>query len=102
MNTANLQLEGLYLVIASLTEALVAKGLLSQQEVDVALTRAEQAAIGDERSTEDLSPAHRDAIAFAARLLRIANAEGGDPQGLSFHRLAKRVGETKQPYNDQR
>ncbi|WMT88189.1 hypothetical protein NO932_06145 [Pelagibacterium sp. 26DY04] len=101
MNTANLQLEGLYLVIASLTEALVSKGVLSREEVDEALKRAEQGAINDERSVEDLSPANRDAVAFAARLLQIANAGGADRHGLSFHRLAKRVGETKPPYNDQ-
>lgn len=101
MNTANLQLEGLYLVMASLTEALVTKGHLSRDEVDNALKTAEQAAINDERSVEDLSPANRDAIAFPARLLQIANAEGTDQRGLSFHRLARRVGETKPPYNDQ-
>lgn len=101
MNTANLQLEGLYLVIASLTDALIAKGIMSHGEIDDVLRRAEQAAINDDRSTEELSPANRDAIAFPARLLRVANAEGGGPRGLSFHRLARKVGETKRPYNDQ-
>lgn len=101
MNTANLQLEGLYLVIASLVETLVEKGILRREEVDEALKRAEQAAVNDDRSTEELSPANRDAVAFAARLLQIANTQGDDPSALSFHHLAKRVGETKRPYNDQ-
>lgn len=43
MNTANLQLEGLYLVVAALIEALVSKGVLSREDVDEALKRAEQA-----------------------------------------------------------
>src|SRR5690606_9818912 len=73
MNTANLQLEGLYLVIAAINDALISKGLLSREEIDDALKRAEQAAIGDERSMEELSPSNRDAVAFSARLLRIAN-----------------------------
>lgn len=102
MNTANLQLEGLYLAVASLTDVLVSKGLLSREEIDEALKRAEQGAINDERSMEELSPSNRDAVAFPARLLRIANAQGADAQELSFYRLAKKVGETKRPYNDQR
>lgn len=101
MNTANLQLEGLYLVIAALVETLVEKGILSREEVDEALKRAEQAAVNDDRSMEELSPANRDAVAFAARLLQIANTQADDPLSLSFHHLAKRVGETKRPYNDQ-
>ena len=66
MNTANLQLEGLYLVIAALNNALVKKGILSRDEIDMALRRAEETAIGDDRVVEDLRPASRDAIAFPA------------------------------------
>ncbi len=102
MNTANLQLEGLYLVVASLSNALVKKGVLSRDEVDLALRRAEQTAIGDERATEDLSPANRDAVAFPARLLALANRMSSDEEVPSFSELARMVGSTKEPYNDQR
>jgi hypothetical protein len=101
MNTANLQLEGLYLAIASINSALVRKGLLTVEEVDMALRRAEANAIGEDRLTEDLSPANRDAVCFPIRLLQIANnsqAAGDVPQ---FSELARLVGETKRPYNDQ-
>lgn len=102
MNTANLQLEGLYLVLAALNEALVEKGLLSRDEIARALRLAEETAIGDDRAVEDLSPANRDATAFPARLLALANRRGDEGELASFSELARLVGSTKAPYNDQR
>lgn len=99
MNTANLQLEGLCLAIAAINRKLVAKGLLTREEVDEALHVAEAVATADERLVEQLSPANRDAVCFPIRVLRIANT-AGEPR--TFTQLAKAVGETKQPYNDQR
>lgn len=101
MNTANLQLEGLYLAIASLNELLVAKGLVTRQEIDNALRRAEQTAVGD-YNVDEMSPANRDAVAFPARLLQLANNGGVDGQLQPFSELAKLVGQTKEPYSDQR
>ncbi|WP_137391656.1 hypothetical protein [Rhodoligotrophos defluvii] len=101
MNTANLQLEGLYLAIAAINDALVRKGVLTREEIDLALKRAEQTALGDDRTAEDLSPAHRDAVAFPARLLILANHSASDGHVPPFSELAKRVGETKPLYNDQ-
>lgn len=49
MNVANLQLEGLMMAIAAVNNALVHKGLLSVDEVDIALRRAEAAMTSDER-----------------------------------------------------
>ncbi|WP_342643399.1 hypothetical protein [Rhodoligotrophos ferricapiens] len=102
MNTANLQLEGLYLAIAAINNALVAKGILTREELDLALRRAEQTALGDDRTAEDLSPANRDAVAFPARLLILANSVGLDRPLPAFSELARQVGETKKAYNDQR
>ena len=102
MNTANLQLEGLYLVIAALNNALVKKGVLSREEIDQALRRAEETAIDDDRAVEDLSPANRDAVAFPARLLALANRSASTDEISSFSELARLVGTTKEPYNDQR
>ena len=101
MNTANLQLEGLFLAIAAVNKLLVTKGLLSVDEVHTALRIAEETAIGDFR-TEDLTPANRDAVAFPARLLQIANQDGRGQGIPPFSELAKAVGETKESYNDQR
>lgn len=102
MNTANLQLEGLYLVIAALNNALVRKGLLSRDEIDLALRRAEQTAIGDDRMMEDMRAANRDAVAFPARLLALANRTASEDEISTFSELARMVGSTKEPCNDQR
>jgi len=101
MNASNLQLQGLYLALASLNEALVAKGVLGRDEIELALARAEQIALGEERTTEELTSANRDALAFPARLLRLANkeAESGEPP--SFSKLARLVGQTKGHYPDE-
>lgn len=100
MNTANLQLEGLYLVIATLNEMLVSKGLASRDEIHQALRLAEETAVGDYQ-VEDMSPANRDAVAFPARILQLALRGSDDGQVQPFSELAKLVGQTKEPYADQ-
>lgn len=102
MNTANLQLEGLYLAVAAINEALIAKGVLSREELTHALRVAEQSAIGDDRAAEDLRPAERDATAFPCRLLIEALATTDNGRPASFTELARRVGASKARYNDQR
>jgi hypothetical protein len=94
MNTANLQLEGLYLSVAALTNLLVSKGVVSREDIDGALRSAEQTALTDYRA-EELRPAHREAVAFASRFLQLANnsAEGGATSG--FSELARLVGRLK-------
>lgn len=101
MNTANLQMEGLLMALAGINQALVAKGLLSPEEIDRALTISEQTALGDNRVAEDLSPSNRDAVAFPIRILRLANhmADGGGVP--SFSELARTVAATKGAHNDQ-
>lgn len=94
MNTGNLQLEGLYLAIGALVDLLVDKEILSRDEVDAALARAEGTA-ADDPHVDQLTPANRDAILFPIRMLRMANnssSGGGTP---AFSELAKLVGEFK-------
>jgi len=93
MNTANLQLEGLYLAIASLNGALIAKGVLTGDEVDAALASAEQTALGDYPVANNLSPSQREAVAFPARLLRMANNGSTGTETQPFSELAKMVAE---------
>ena len=102
MNVANLQLEGLMTAVASINNLLVHKGLLSIDDIDIALRKAEANVTGDERTYEDMSPANRDAICFPIRLLQIANNAQGESDIPPFSELAKMVGQTKEPYNDQR
>ena len=101
MNVANLQLEGLLMAVAAINNALVRKGLLTIDDIDKALKTAEASFTGDERLLEDMSPANRDAICFPLRLLQLANKSQLEASVPPFSELAKQVGITKQPYNDQ-
>lgn len=101
MNTANLQLEGLLMAVAGLNQLLVAKRIVAIEEIDKSLARSEQTVLGDDRVVEDLSPANRDAIAFPIRLLRLANNMSDSAGTPSFTELARMVGETRGPDNDQ-
>ena len=100
MNTANLQLEGLLIAIASLNDLLVVKGIVIRGEITHALDVAEQTVLGDYR-TEGLDPAQRDAIAFPIRLLRLANTGATETEIMPFSELAKMVGQTKGRHNDE-
>lgn len=101
MNTANLQLEGLLMAMAGINRLLVEKGVLGRDDVTSALRQAEASLSGEDKSGE-LSPANRDAIAFPVRLLLIANSHSDEGEMPSFMEMARRVGQTKEPYNDQR
>ncbi|PWJ84231.1 hypothetical protein C7441_106146 [Pseudaminobacter salicylatoxidans] len=101
MNTANLQLEGLYLAIASINNVLVSKGILTTEEIKTALRRAEANATADDHIIDDMSPANRDAVCFPIRFLQLANASMLDGNTPSFSDLARMVAQAKEPYNDQ-
>jgi len=101
MNTANLQLEGLYLAIASINHVLVRKGVLTVEEIDTALRRAEANATADDHIIDDMSPANRDAVCFPIRFLQLANASLSNEDIPSFSDLARMVAQVKAPYNDQ-
>ena len=101
MNVANLQLEGLLMAMASINNLLVQKSLLSIDEIETALHKAEASLTGEERNYEDMSPSNRDALCFPVRLLRMANSAQSEASIPPFSELARMVGETKQPYNDQ-
>ncbi|MDH4987731.1 hypothetical protein QEZ47_19840 [Aminobacter anthyllidis] len=100
MNVANLQLEGLLMAIATINHILVRKGVLSAEEIDIALRKAEASETAEERS-EELSSSHRDAVNFPIRLLQLANQCQPEADIPSFSALARMVGQMKEPYNDQ-
>jgi hypothetical protein len=101
MKVANLQLQGLLMAIASINNALVHKGILTVDEIDVALRRAEANLTSEERLFEDMSPANRDAVCFPLRFLQATNGAQGETEIPSFSDLTRLVGTTKEPYNDQ-
>jgi hypothetical protein len=102
MNTANLQLQGLLLAVASINNLLIHKGLIDMDEVDTALRKAEANITGEERLFEDMSPANRDAVCFPIRFLQMANNRQGEADIPTFSELTRMVSQTKDPYNDQR
>lgn len=101
MKVANLQLQGLMMAIASINNALVRKGILDIDDIDTALRKAEANLTGEERLFEDMTPANRDAACFPIRLLQAANNSQSQTDIPSFSELARTVGQTKDPYNDQ-
>ncbi|MCA3575388.1 MAG: hypothetical protein IOC86_15835 [Aestuariivirga sp.] len=101
MNPANLQLEGLIMAVASLNRLLVEKGLLTPDEIDTALRSAEARITSDERFNDaEIKLTNRDAMCFPIRVLVLANGEQDCAAG--FAALARQVGISKQPFNDQR
>ena len=94
MNTANLQLEGLVLAIAEINRTLVEKRLLSADEIDVALAKAD-AIIENDRAAS-LSSANHDAARFPIRVLRIANRTEPNEELPAFSDLAKAIGAADQ------
>lgn len=92
MNTANLQLEGLLLAVASLCRTLKEKGALEGAEVSDALCAAERAA-EIRCGTSGLSSANLEAIRFPIRFLKVAAEDGS--QALDFSAIARRVGTGK-------
>ncbi len=100
MNVANLQIEGLLIAIAAINHALVRKGVLSAEEIDIALRKAEASETSEERS-EGMSSSSRDAVNFPIRLLELANQCQPEADIPSFSKLARMVGQMKEAYNDQ-
>ncbi len=49
-----------------------------------------------------MSSANRDAVAFPARLLQLANNGASETEIMPFSELAKMVGQLKEAYNDAR
>ncbi|WP_183827256.1 hypothetical protein [Rhizobium sp. BK377] len=90
MNTANLQLEGMVMALASLCEALVDKGLLNHKEVGAAFERAMQAVEQDD--AHKLSEANLAAAAFPIRLLSLANQAHERGKKFTFSDYAAIVG----------
>ena len=100
MNVANLQLEGLLMAVAAINHVLVRNGVLTVEEIDIALRKAEAGETGEDRS-QGMSASSRDAVNFPIRLLELANRCQPEADMPSFSRLAHMVGQMKEPYNDQ-
>ncbi len=90
MNTANLQLEGLYLAFAAMNAVLVRRGLLTADDISGALSEASAVA---GRDSHDVSAANRDAVTFPIRFLQRAIEQSRTGSLSTFSELARQVGE---------
>ncbi|TAX89203.1 hypothetical protein ELH94_26245 (plasmid) [Rhizobium leguminosarum] len=90
MNTANLQLKGLIMAMASICDAIVEKELLTSGELNAALSKAKKAVEDDD--DQELSDANRAAILFPIRVLQLAEGAGRRGERLTFSDYAKLVG----------
>ena len=91
MNTANLQLEGVYAVLAALLHALRDKAVLSDAEIDHLLTEVERDIASDAARPAEVRSSNVDAMCFPVRFLRTslrASAEGRRP---SFAQVAAQI-----------
>jgi hypothetical protein len=95
MNTANLQLEGVYAVLAALLVAVRDKGVMNNDELDKLLAGVETALACDARRPPEVRDANVDAICFPARFLRQALRADAEGRAFSFARLASEVGQSK-------
>ncbi|HEY8163367.1 MAG: hypothetical protein ACR650_11340 [Methylocystis sp.] len=95
MNTANLQLEGLYLAFAAILEAMCEKGLFEREELMGLLAEAESALAEDQNRPAEMRDANVDAICFPVRFLRQALRVPSEGRSLSFAQLASQVGQAK-------
>jgi hypothetical protein len=86
MNTANPQLEGLYLALSALVRQMITKGVLSQEDLDAAMAQAREQAEADFASSP-LPDANRKAVLFPIELLALA----GKGEAETFRALARRV-----------
>jgi hypothetical protein len=96
MNTANLQLEGVYAILAALFGAMRDKGVLSSEEIDGLLVDVESTLFLDARRPVELRDANVEAICFPARFLRHALKASSEGRAFSFAQLASEVGHRKQ------
>lgn len=94
VNTANLQLEGLIMAMAAINHTLVRKGLLTVEEVDTALVKAQENMVDASRDAE-LTGANKDSINFPLRMLQLTNQCAPEADIPTFGELARMVSEMK-------
>ena len=90
MNTANLQLQGLIMAAAAVSDLLVQRGVLTHQDLSAALGEAEK--LVSESDEHDLSDANRAATLFPIRVLALANQASQRGHKFSFTDYAELVG----------
>jgi hypothetical protein len=95
MNTANLQLEGVYAVLTAFFGVVRDKGVLNGEELDRLLAAVETTLATDPGRPAELRESNVEAICFPARFLRHALQASSQGRAFSFAQIATRVGQMK-------
>lgn len=90
MNTANPQLEGLYLATSAILNLLIDKQVITREELRAVLSEAEDIALNGGALASD-SDSHRKAMAFPVRFLLMAQECAAGGENLNFREIARRV-----------
>jgi hypothetical protein len=91
MNTANLELEGLYLAMSAVNNLLIEKGLMTHAELRQVLTETKTALTSQEK-LRNLSESNRKAICFPISFLLLASDKSEKAEPVDFQTIAKEVG----------
>lgn len=91
MNTANMQLEGVYAVLAALLHALRDKAVLSDAEIDHMLAEVERSITSDVERPAEVRSSNIDAICFPVRFLRTSLRASAQGQRPSFAQVAAQI-----------
>jgi hypothetical protein len=95
MNVANLQLEGLLVVLSEFARLFADGDPTRRSQLQEALKRAEAVITADGQRLAQLSASQRESLLFPARYLACATQPGAE--GAPFSQLAAQVGENKAP-----
>ncbi len=91
MNTANMQLEGVYAVLAALFHALRDKAVLSDAEIDHMLAEVERSIASDVERPAEVRSSNVDAMCFPVRFLRTSLRASAQGQRPSFAQVAAQI-----------
>jgi hypothetical protein len=95
MNTANLQLEGVYILLTALFQALIKKSILTETELADMLSEVERNIMADRSRPAEVRGSNIEAICFPVRFLNAALRAGGDERKPCFSEIAARVGQSR-------
>ena len=92
MNTANLQLEGVYAVLAALLQTLRDKSILSEAEIGLMLSEVERNIASDGGRPVEVRASNVEAMRFPVRYLRHALEASSQGQKPTFAQVAASIG----------
>ncbi len=95
MNTANLQLEGVYIVLSALIEALIAKGVFQKPELIAILSEVERRIGADRSRPAEIRGANVEAAQFPARFLKSALGVASEGDKPSFADVVSLIKEAR-------